>query len=245
MILLRSILFNMFFFGWTAITLVVMTLALPFPRAVTCALANVWGGGISVALRSLVGIIHEIRGRENIPEGGAIIASKHQSVWETGVFFALSGDPVYVLKKELLRIPFWGWCARKAGALVVDRHGGGAALKQLVRDSRAALDRGSQVVIFPEGTRTPPGQSQLYHPGVFAVHNATKAPVIPVALNSGLYWGRRSIIKRPGVIILEFLPALPPGLSRRAFMAELETRIESESKRLAAEGGWTENGDRL
>jgi 1-acyl-sn-glycerol-3-phosphate acyltransferase len=140
-----------------------------------------------------------------------------------------------VLKKELLAIPFWGWCAAKSGSIGVDRSAGASALKAMVRDVEDELARGTPIVIFPEGTRTEPGKRGTYHPGIAALYARTKAPVVPVALNSGVFWGRREFLKRPGTMILEFLPPLPAGLDRRTFMAELERRIEQASDKLVAE----------
>ena len=125
--------------------------------------------------------------------------------------------------------------ARKCKAIGVDRAGGIGALKRLVRDSAAALDANRQVIIFPEGSRMAPGKTRPYYPGIAAIYAATEAPVVPVALNSGVFWGRRRFLKRPGVITLEFLPPVPRGLDRRAFLTELQARIETASERLRAE----------
>ena len=177
----------------------------------------------------------EGRGVESGPEGAAVSACKHQSAWETTVFYVLADDPSYVLKKELLFLPFWGWVARKCKAIGVDRAGGIGALKRLVRDSSAALDANRQVIIFPEGSRMAPGRTRPYYPGIAAIYAATEAPVVPVALNSGVFWGRRRFLKRPGVITLEFLPPVPRGLDRRAFLPELQARIQTASDRPRAE----------
>ena len=231
----RSLLFNAFFFSWTAAILLSLAIVLPLPRAVQQWIVTLWGRGKRLGLKVLTGIGWEVRGRENIPDGPAIFASKHQSAWDTSIFHGVLSDPVYVLKKELTAIPFWGWAARKCEAIVVDRAGGASALKELVRDTRASLEKGRQVIIFPEGTRTVPGERTPYFPGIAAMYALAKAPVVPVAVNSGLFWGRRSFVKNPGVITVEFLPPIPSGLHRRAFMAELEERIESASERLRIE----------
>jgi 1-acyl-sn-glycerol-3-phosphate acyltransferase len=235
--LIRSQIFNVAFIVWTALILIGLALLLPFPRPAMLWGVGLWADGVSAMARMLVGITYEVRGRQNLVFKGAVYASKHQSAWETAVFYRILPEPAYVMKKELFRIPFWGWCARKVGAVSVDRAGGGQALRQLVKACANAVSLGRQVVIFPEGRRIPPGQTQGYHPGIAAIYGAIgEAPVIPVALNSGLYWGRRSKIKWPGTIVIEFLPALPAGLNRRAFMAELEGRIEPATRRLEAEG---------
>jgi 1-acyl-sn-glycerol-3-phosphate acyltransferase len=234
-IAVRSLLFNLYFFLWTALILLSAWVLLPFPRTAQQWVVTMWGKGKRLGLKVFVGIGWQVRGRENIPDGPAIIASKHQSAWDTSIFHGVLSDPVYVLKKELTSIPFWGWSARKCEALVVDRAGGASALKELVRGTRASIEKGRQVIIFPEGTRTVPGQRNPYFPGIAAMYAQAKAPVVPVAVNSGLFWGRRSFVKNSGVITIEFLPPIPPGLDRRAFMAELEERIEAASERLRME----------
>jgi 1-acyl-sn-glycerol-3-phosphate acyltransferase len=231
----RSLAFNVIFFSGTAVMLLLMWVLLPFPYMAIQRTVTLWGRAMRWLLRTVVGLGFEVRGRENVPDGPAVFACKHQSAWDIFIFYAIVRDPAYVLKKELMRIPFWGWYATKVHVIVVDRKGGGAALKRMTRAALAALTAGRHVVIFPEGTRTAPGQRRPYQPGVFAIYAEGAAPVVPVAVNSGLFWGRRSFVKRPGVVTLEILPAMPPGLDRRAFMAELENRIESATARLVAE----------
>lgn len=233
---IRSVVFNILFPVWTALTLLGLVLLLPLPRSAMQWGVGIWADGVSWLARWVVGIRYDVRGREHLVTGAAVYASKHQSAWETAIFYRLLPDPAYVMKKELFRIPFWGWCASKVGAVKVDRKGGAQALKALVRACAFALEHKRQVVIFPEGTRTAPGEVKGYHPGVAAIYAAAgDAPVIPVALNSGVYWGRRTMLKHPGTIVIEFLPALPKGLDRRAFMAALESRTEAATRRLEAE----------
>lgn len=231
----RSLVFNVLFFAGTAVMLLLMWVLLPFPYMAIQRTAMLWGQAMRWLLRTIVGLGFEVRGREHIPDGPAVFACKHQSAWDIFIFYEIVSDPVYVLKKELMRIPFWGWYATKVRVIPVDRKGGGTALKRMTRAALAALAAGRHVVIFPEGTRTAPEQRRPYQPGVFAIYAEAAAPVVPVAVNSGLFWGRRRFVKRPGVITLEILPAMPSGLDRRAFMAELESRIESATARLVAE----------
>ena len=233
---LRSLLFNLYYVASFVLTPLVLWVCLPLPRPYMQRGVRLWVRSLNVGLEWIAGLAYEVRGLENVPEGAAVFACKHQSAWETTVFFVLADDPAYVLKKELLLIPFWGWVlGRKCKAIGVDRAGGIGALKRLVRDSSAALDANRQVIIFPEGTRMAPGRTRPYHPGIAAIYAATEAPVVPVALNSGVFWGRRRFLKRPGVITLEFLPPVPRGLDRRAFLTELQARIETASERLRAE----------
>jgi 1-acyl-sn-glycerol-3-phosphate acyltransferase len=139
-------------------------------------------------------------------------------------------DPCYIMKIELMRIPVWGWIARKCEMVGVDRAGGGAALKKMVRECQAAATAGRQIVIYPEGTRAAAGVTEPYQPGVAAIAGVTKLPVVPVATNSGRFWGRNSFMKSPGTIRVKILPPLEPGLSRAALMTQLEEVIEGESR---------------
>ncbi|MEE8351412.1 MAG: lysophospholipid acyltransferase family protein [Rhodospirillales bacterium] len=235
MIAFRSIVFNVFFFAFHLGLVVAMTLLLAFPRRWEQRLVRLWTNLLGKFLKMIVGLDIEIRGLNNLPSGPAVIVSKHQSAWDTFVFYTLVNDPNYILKKELMDIPFWGWCAAKCGAIGVDRDGGGSALKKMVRNTEDRLSKGRQVIIFPEGTRAKPGSRLPYHPGIAAIYGHTKAPVVPVALNSGLFWGRDSFVKYPGVVTVEFLGPMPPGQKRREFMADLESRIEGASDVLMAE----------
>jgi 1-acyl-sn-glycerol-3-phosphate acyltransferase len=198
--------------------------------------ARLWARGVMALLARLVGLRHQVRGSGHLPTGPVVLAAKHQSAWDTVIFYLLFDGPVYVLKKELLAIPIAGWYLRRVGMVGVDRRGGAPALKAMIAGVEAALADGRAVVIFPEGTRTAPGERRPYYPGVAALYTRLGAPVVPVALNSGLFWPRRAFLKRPGRIALEFLPPMAPGLGRRAFTAELERRIEYACARLAAAG---------
>jgi 1-acyl-sn-glycerol-3-phosphate acyltransferase len=235
MILLRSALFNALFFLTTALIALVGLPLLAGPRRWTITLARVWARAVLALLRGICGVRVEWRGLDRIPPGPVVVASKHQSAFDTIVWLTVLPDPAYVLKKELLAIPLYGWFARKQGNIPVDRAGGGGALRSMLRAARLALDEGRQIVIFPEGTRSAPGQRVPYQPGVVAIAQASPAPVFPVATDSGRVWGRRAFHKRPGTIRISVLPALPPGLSRAALLVRLEETIETETARLLAE----------
>lgn len=232
---LRSLLFNLAFWPWTAVMVLAALPLLAAPRQWMIALGRFWQRGVQALLAALAGLTYEVRGRERMPATPAIFAFKHQSAWETLVLNILFDDLAIVLKQELTQIPLFGWYLRHAGMIRIDRSGGAKALRRLVEDARAALAQGSAVVIFPEGTRALVGERHPYHPGVAALYRQLDCPVVPVALNSGLFWRRRGFIKRPGRIVLEFLPPIAPGLERKAFMAELEQRLEGATKRLVAE----------
>ena len=233
----RAVLFNLYFYLWTALLCVVGLPALPFlsDRGVQ-AYARFWMRGIHAGLRVLVGLTYEVRGADRLPGTPAIIASKHQSAWETLTLHMLVPDLAVGLKYELTRIPLLGWYFVKGGAIRIDRGGAARALRSLVEGGRRAAGRGFSILIFPEGTRRAPDDPPDYKPGVAALYEGLRLPVVPVALNSGLFWGRRSFLKRPGRVVVEFQEPIPPGLGRRQFMAELERRIETATVRLVAEG---------
>ena len=235
MIVLCSALFNILFYTYTALTAFRMVPLLLRPDADVRPGVRRWARGILWLLDHVVGITYELRGLEFIPKGPALVAAKHQSAWDTITFHLFMAAPAYVLKKELTHIPLYGTFTQLVGSIVVDRDAGARAIKGLVRDCRASLEAGHQVVIFPEGTRTAPGTRHPYQPGIAALYRQLGVAVVPVALNSGLFWGRHSFIKRPGRIVVEFLPPILPGIDRRKFMAELEQQIESVTAVLIAE----------
>ena len=232
---LRALLFNIAFFGLTGVMGVLGLPMLLAPRRAVMRFGEIWARVVLVALRWIVGLSGEVRGVERIPSGGCLIAMKHQSAWDTLMLPIVLGDPAVVLKKELLLLPFYGWYARRAGSIAIDRKGGAGALRRMVADAKHAAGQGRPVVIFPEGTRTAPGETLVYHPGVAALYQALSLPLVPAAVNSGLFWGRRAFVKRPGHITMEFLDPIPPGLPRRAVMAQLEERIETATRALERE----------
>ena len=232
---IRSIAFNIYFFGELAMCMVVMFFCLPLPRCCMEYVIRAWAKTACWGMRVIAGIDYEVRGIENIPDEPTIFASKHQSMWETVSFWWFFKAPVYVMKKELRSIPFWGWYARKCQQVFVDRSGGASALKKMVRDSLESLNSGRHLIIFPEGSRAPAGEKLHYHPGIAALYSRLSRRVVPVALNSGVFWGRREFLKRPGKVIVEFLPPIEVGLTRKEFAPELERRIETATDRLVAE----------
>ena len=229
---LRSLLFNAFFYGWTAVCVIVGLPLLLGPRLGIYYLGRVWAHPIIAALALLCGLKYRVRGRENLPQGAVLIAAKHQSAWDTIIFSILLWDHSFVLKQELTRIPLFGLYLIRAGLIPVDRKGGATALKKMVAAAKQVVAQGRPIVIFPEGTRVAPEQHRPYHPGVAALYGQLAVPVVPVALNSGVFWRRNSFWKRPGTITLEFLPPIEPGLPRKAFLARLEEAIEGRSRAL-------------
>ena len=231
---LRSALFNAFFFVFSATYAALLLPLLALPRRWLLQPIRFWAKLIIIMLRLLCGIRVRVTGREHLPAdgGAALIAAKHQSAFDTVVWLSLLPDPAYVLKRELLDIPVWGWLARGTGMIAVDRLAGSSAMRHLLRAGQAAALEGRQMVIFPEGTRVPPGERRPYQPGVAALAAATGLPVIPVATDSGLRWGRRAFHKRPGVITVAALPPLPTGLRRDVLLLRLEEAIEPATLRL-------------
>ncbi|HEX2116619.1 MAG TPA: 1-acyl-sn-glycerol-3-phosphate acyltransferase [Alphaproteobacteria bacterium] len=225
----------MLFFSWSAL---VLALSLPLalvPRAAMMWCARRLASGTVDLLKVVVGLRHELRGDSSLLRQPVIIACKHQSAWDTFIFYLIARDPAYVMKKELMLIPVYGWLARKQRMIPIDRKAGAAALRGLLRAAERALADRRQIVIFPQGTRVAPGRRAPYQPGVAALYARLGCPVVPVALNSGCFWPRRSFLKYPGKIVVEVLPPIAPGLAKSAFMAELERRIETASARLEAE----------
>ncbi len=194
----RALAFNVAFFAWTAL---LGTIALPvllMPRRTVMRFGAFWSRGVLFLLRTIVGLDHRIVGFDRIPAGGAIIAMKHQSAWDALILALVFDDPAPIVKRELLLLPIYGWYARRAGSIGIDRKAGAGALRRMVAAARKAVAEGRPIVIFPQGTRVMPGASMPYQPGVFALYRALSLPLVPAAVNSGLFWGRRSFLKRPG-----------------------------------------------
>lgn len=235
MTVLRSLTFSLLFYLWTGIVAFALVPTLALPRRVLVRGQTLWALGILALLDHVARIGVEVRGAAHLPDGPAIIASKHQSVWDTLIYHVVVKDPAIVMKRELLAIPLYGWYCRKSAMIAVDRRGGAGALKALLGAARHALSERRAIVIFPEGTRGAVGQRVDYQPGVAALYTKLGVPVVPVAVNSGLFWPRRRLVRGPGTVTLAFQPPIAPGLERTAFMAELRNRIESATDQLVAE----------
>lgn len=231
MVAVRSLLYVALFYLWTALVSVVCTPILFGPARWTLVMFHVWGRGVT-GLLAVCGIRVEVRGREHIPTGPAIVAPKHQCMLDVFAQFTWLPGSVFVMKKELNWIPWFGWYAAKVGTIDIDRSGHATALKKMVAEAKALFAKGRQVVIFPEGTRGEPGVAGDYKPGVAALYRDLGVPVYPVATNSGVHWPAHGFIRRPGVIVFEYLEPIPPGLKRGEFMRLLEERIETASQKL-------------
>ncbi|MBA4209477.1 MAG: 1-acyl-sn-glycerol-3-phosphate acyltransferase [Parvibaculum sp.] len=205
------------------------------PRRLTFKAMAFWSHATLFLLRVIAGTKYEIRGK--LPEDPVLVASKHQSMWDTVVMTAILNRPAMVLKRELLWIPFYGWYAQKARMIAIDRGAASAAIRRLVAQGKAAIAEGRPIVIFPEGTRSAPGAKLEYKPGIAALYRQLGVACVPAAVNSGLFWARRGFARKPGTIVIEFLEPIPPGLDRKTFMETLETRVETATARIVGEAG--------
>ena len=236
----RSLLFNALFYLNLLVQMIVALPVLALPHRIHLTFIRSYCRTSLWLLRIVCGTRVAWRGLEKIPQGPCIVACKHQSTWETFALYAAFDDPTYVLKRELMWIPLFGWHMRKAGLIPVDRGAGLSALSRMTVRARTELGRGRQVVIFPEGTRRPLGAEPAYKPGVAYLYAKAGVACVPLALNSGLFWPRRSLIRFPGTILVEVLDPIPPGLDSRAFLARLQTAIEEASARLLRESAITD-----
>ena len=231
---LRSLLFNACFLLWSTVMHLVTLPFLLGPPGGVYFMGWTWVRGNLLLLRLVCGLDYRVEGLENLPAEPVVIASKHQSIWETMAFCHIFDRPIFILKKELIRIPFYGWYLKRMGMISIDRDGGAKAMRQMIAEARQSLEDGKHIIIFPEGTRTAPGQRRPYHPGVVALYKQLGRPLLPVALDSGRFWPAKRFRQQPGCITVRLLPALPPGLERRDFMARLEQDIEDASRALLA-----------
>lgn len=245
-VLVRSIIFNVLFYLNLIVQMIVATPTLAMPRRAILSVVRFWARTNIWLLRLVCGVNVEFRGLDKIPPGALLVASKHQSLWETFALFPLFVDPAFILKRELLWIPFFGWYSWKAGMIPVDRGKRSQALAGLGVSVRQELARGRQIVIFPEGTRRAPGAEPSYKYGIVHLYAETGVACLPIALNSGLFWPRRSFRRYPGTVIVEVLDPISPGLDKKDFAARLQQTIEAATVRLIAEGEHelTRNGAR-
>lgn len=235
MIYVRSALFNVAFFAVTALTTIIGLPALIAGRSALRPVVRIYARVILMLLERLTGIGIDIRGADRLPAGAYIVASKHQSTWETIAFLAIWPDPVFFLKRELFYIPVWGWYVARLGMVPVERAKGGHAIRRMLSAARRHVPERRQLIIFPEGTRRKPADPPLYKPGVTALCQMLQLPCVPVALNSGCHWPRRSFLKHPGRIVVEVLEPIETGLKRAEFEEQLRSRVEGATRRLVAE----------
>jgi 1-acyl-sn-glycerol-3-phosphate acyltransferase len=234
MIFLRSLLFNILFY---VVFLVYALIALPtfvLPRAAMLTIASWWAKTNILLMRAICGIRVEFRGVEKIPKGPLIVASKHQSMWETISLLRFFEAPFFVVKRELKFIPIFGLFVIKTDMIAINRSAGHRSLLAVMRRAAEEVRHGRQFVIFPEGTRRPVGAPPHYKAGVGLIYSDCGVPCLPVALNSGLFWPRRTFLRYPGTLVVEFLDPIPPGLKRDEFLRRVETAIEGATNRIVA-----------
>jgi len=237
MIRIRNVFYGVWLYAGTFLLMTLYMALLPAPRRVGMraalrfwAVAMVWG------MRVIGGVRLEVRGREKLPEGAYLIAAKHQSMFDIVPPFLFASDSLFVMKRELAKIPLFGWLSQKAKMIRVDREAHAKAMFALIADAKQLMAEPRQLVIFPEGTRHPPGAPADYKPGVAALYRELGLPCVPVATNSGAHWPAHGVIRRPGVIVFEFLEPIPAGLKRATFMSDLQNRIETASNALLEAG---------
>lgn len=228
----RSLIFTLWLYLSMPLFAVLLSPALLMPHRAAMGVIKLWARFVLFGLRWIAGVKVEVRGLEHRPNGPALIAAKHQGMLDVIAPFAFLDDACFVMKKELMPLPFFGWFAWKTKMIAVDRAAHAKALKDMVRQTRARLAEGRQILIFPEGTRTTPGEPADYKPGVAAIYRDVDAPCWPVATNSGVHWPAHGFRRYPGAVVFEFLPPIPAGLKRAEFMKQLESRIEDASTAL-------------
>ena len=236
----RSIVFGLLFYITTLLFLVFGSPLLFGPRSWAIAALKVHAKTELWLLKQIVGLDFEVRGLDKLPEPPFLVASKHQSAWETFALIPLFRDPALLMKRELFWIPLHGWFSHKFQMIPVDRDAGPSALRRMLHAAEKRIKDGREIIIFPEGTRRPPGAAPAYKTGIVLLYNALKVPCVPVALNSGLFWPRRKWTRKPGTVVVEILDPIPPGLPRPEFLSRLENAIETASDRLLAEAQSTD-----
>jgi 1-acyl-sn-glycerol-3-phosphate acyltransferase len=236
MLFARSLVFNVLFY---AVFVFLAILALPtllMPVRALMTIARWWAKATLFLMRVICNIKVEFRGVEKIPEGPLVVVAKHQSFWETIALPPLFEQPIFILKRQLMYIPVFGQFLAKYEMIAIDRTAGVKTLLEMTRRARTAVHGGRQLVIFPEGTRRPPGAPPDYKTGFAQIYSACGAPCLPVALNSGLFWPRRTFMRYPGTLVVEFLDPLPPGLPKDEFISRIRDTIEEATARIVEAG---------
>jgi 1-acyl-sn-glycerol-3-phosphate acyltransferase len=234
-IVIRSVLFNILFYANLALHLAATVPGMLLPRHFILGVAKSWGRSSNWLLRVVADVRTEITGLEKLPKGPLLVASKHQSIWETFTLPSLFDDPAFIVKRELMWLPFFGWSMWWAGMVPVNRGAGSQALIDMSKRAGEAMRAGRQLIIFPEGTRRAPGAEPRYKYGVAHLYAESGVPCVPIALNSGMFWGRRAFLRYPGTIRMQILDPIPPGLDKQVFFERLRDDIESATAKLIAQ----------
>lgn len=237
-VFIRSLVYNVLFYINLSVLLLAALPTFLMPRHGILFMAKAWGRSSLWLLRVVCGTRVEWRGLERLPSsGGYLVASKHQSIWETFALVPLFDDPTFLIKRELQWIPVFGWFTIRGEMIPIDRRAGAQTIPRMMAHARRAVAEGRQIVVFPEGTRRAPGAEPAYKFGVARIYAETGVPCVPIALNSGVFWPRRKFLRYPGTIVVEILDPIAPGLAPAAFMAKLQEEIETATARLVAEAG--------
>jgi 1-acyl-sn-glycerol-3-phosphate acyltransferase len=234
-IFVRSLIYNVLFYVLLVFWNIVAIPTFVMPPRAFMTVAKMWARSSVWLMRVVCNTRTEYRGLEKIPPGPLVVASKHQSMWETFALMPFFDRPLFIYKRELGKIPFFGWYLKKSRMVGVDRDGGARSLIDMARRATEEVQLGRQLIIFPEGTRRPVEAAPDYKPGIAQIYTKCGVPCLPVALNSGLFWPRRTFLRYPGTLVVEFLDPLPPGLSRKEFIAAISSSIEAATDRLVTE----------
>jgi 1-acyl-sn-glycerol-3-phosphate acyltransferase len=234
LLLARSLLFTALFYLWSVFWVLLIVPLVVLPRIWMIRSWKIWSLGVMLLLRVVCNIRVEFRGQQYIPRGHALIAPKHQCMFDVFAQFTVLPNSCFITKQELMWIPFFGWYAAKGRMIVVDRAGQAAALRKMVADAKDRFADQRQLVIFPEGHRGEPGVAGDYKPGIAALYRELEVAVHPMATNAGVHWPAHGVLRHPGTIVYEYLEPIPPGLKRAEFMRVLKERIETASTALLA-----------
>ncbi|MBC7151748.1 MAG: 1-acyl-sn-glycerol-3-phosphate acyltransferase [Rhizobium sp.] len=236
MIILRSILFNTLFYASLILQMILLS---PYyflaPRKKAFAIPKNWARSNHWLMEKVVGTTFTVEGLENIPEGGYILAPKHQSLWDTYALLPWLDDPVYILKRELMWIPIFGWYVARQKMIPVDRGARGKVMVKVMERAKQEMAAGRQLIIYPEGTRRPAGAEPAYKYGIARIYRDLDVPVVPVAMHPGLFWPRRKFLRFPGHFKVRILPPIEPGLDPDVFYETLVEKLEKASDALLIE----------
>jgi 1-acyl-sn-glycerol-3-phosphate acyltransferase len=236
MLYIRSFAFNAVFYLNLLVQMIVFTpVYFILPRRHAWWIAKNWARSGVWLLKAIAGTGSRIEGLENLPEGSFILAPKHQSFWDTIAFYPYLDDPVYILKRELTWIPLFGWYVMKMRMIAIDRASRSRALRQALKIGRERMAEGRQLIIYPEGTRRPPGAEPAYKWGIAELYAGLGVPVVPVAHVAGLYWPRRKFLRHPGQIHAKFLKPIEPGLTKDEFHQRLVAVTEAACDEILVE----------